>query len=67
MLPKKLHVLAARFTLASIWFDQERRFDLTKCAFVVSLLVLKRDDLPKFLGRTAKECNKVTSVDVRLS
>ena len=54
------HVLAARFTLASIWFDQEPAFDLTKCAFLVSLFVFKRDDLPKFLDRTAKECNKVT-------
>ena len=60
MLQNKLHVLAARFTLASIWFDQEPGFDLTKCAFVVSLLVFKRDNLPKSLARTAKECNKVT-------
>ena len=60
MLQNKLHVFAARFTLASIWFDQEPGFDLTKCAFVVSLLVFKRDNLPKSLARTAKECNKVT-------
>ena len=36
-------------------------FDLIKSAFVVSLRVYKRDDLPKNLGRTTtKECNKVT-------